>query len=160
MEAQLAALAAQLEGSGLGDAMRGGVRNLYAIVNVAHILGVILLVGGIGAVDLRVMGFGRRIPIGALSKMLTPLAVAGLLIQVISGFMLFAADAGPLTRSAVFLTKIGMVALALVNALCFRALFPRIEHGADPPNLARAMAAASIALWLTAGCLGRLIAYS
>jgi hypothetical protein len=158
VEAQLAALAAQLEGSGLGDAMRGGVRNLYAIVNVAHILGVILLVGGIGAVDLRVMGFGRRIPIGALSKMLTPLAVAGLLIQVISGFMLFAADAGPLFLSPVLRAKLVLVGLALINGLVFRKLFGDLEDQTPPP-LARTMAATSLALWLAVAGLGRWIAY-
>lgn len=154
----IAALAAQLEGSGLGDAMRGGVRNLYPIVNLAHVLGVILLVGGIGVVDLRIVGFGRRIPLGPLSRLLTPLAIAGLVIQAGSGFMLLAADAGPLSLSWVFRAKLALIAFAVANALLFRKLFGDLE-AQTPPPLARTMAATSLAAWLGVAGLGRWIAY-
>jgi hypothetical protein len=158
MEAEVAALAAQLEGSGLGDAMRGGVRNLYAAVNLAHVFGVILLVGGIGVVDLRVIGFGRRLPLGPLSRLLTPLALAGLLIQAVSGFMLLAADAGPLSLSWVFRAKLALIGFALLNALLFRRLFGDLDNETPPP-LARTLAALSIAAWLGVVGLGRWIAY-
>ncbi len=154
----LAAWAAALEASGLGDAMRGGVRNLYPVVNLAHVAGVILLVGGIGVVDLRIMGYGKRIPLGPLSRMLTPLAIAGLLIQAITGFMLYAADAGPLLDSTVLRIKLALIAVALVNALLFRRLFGDLENE-TPPHLARTMAGLSLACWLGAVGLGRWIAY-
>jgi hypothetical protein len=158
MESQLAAWAAELEASGLGAAMRGSVRNLYPVVNLAHVVGMVLLVGGIGVVDLRVAGYGRRVPLGPLSKMLTPLAIAGLLIQAITGFMLYAADAGPLFVSPILRLKLVLIAFALVNALVFRRLFGDLENETPPP-LARTMATLSLACWLGVVGLGRWIAY-
>jgi hypothetical protein len=139
--------------------MRGG-KGLYPAVNIAHLAGLLLLVGPIGVLDLRIIGLGRPIQIAALSRLATPLAVAGLVLLSASGFLLFAADAGPMVRSTVFRTKMALAVLALVNALLFRRLFPELERGAEPSPLARVMSAASIGLWLAVGCLGRLIAYS
>jgi hypothetical protein len=151
--------AAALEGSALGVAMRGS-KGWYPAANVAHLAGLVLLVGAIGVLDLRVAGLGRALPIAALSRMLTPLAVAGLVLLAASGFLLYAADAAPLTRSWVFRTKLALAALALANALAFRRLFGDFRSGQEPPATARAMAVVSLALWLTVGGLGRLIAYN
>lgn len=154
----LAAQAAQFEASGLGAAMRGGVRNLYAWINLVHVLGVILLVGGIGVVDLRILGLGRRVPIGALSRMLTPLAILGLAIQAVSGVMLFAADATPLFASKVFRIKLALIVFGLANALLFRKLHGHLDVDAPSP-LAKLMAGASLASWIGVAGLGRWIAY-
>jgi hypothetical protein len=159
LSAAILSAAAALEGSSLGAAMRGG-RGVYPAANVAHVAGVALLVGGILVLDLRTAGLGRAIPLAPLSRLVTPLAVAGLLLLAGSGFLLFAADAGPLVRSAVFQAKLALIAAALVNALLFRRLFDDFADGRQPPMLARAMALLSIGLWLLVGALGRLIAYA
>lgn len=158
MPAQLAAWAAELEASGLGAAMRGSVRNLYPVVNLAHVAGVVLLVGGIGVVDLRIAGYGKGIGIGPLSRMLTPLAIAGLLIQAITGVMLYAADAGPLFASSLMRIKLVLIAFALLNAVVFRRLFGDLDNETPPP-LARTMAILSLACWFGVVGLGRWIAY-
>jgi hypothetical protein len=159
LEAQFAALAGLIEASPLGVAMRGGVPGLYGWINVAHLFGLVLLVGAIGVLDLRVIGFGRTLPTAALSRMLTPLAIAGLLIAVLSGSMLFAADAGPLSRSLVFRIKLLLIVANLINATLFRLHYGDLA-GREPTVLARAMAVGSIASWLGVGALGRLIAYT
>jgi hypothetical protein len=86
------------------------------------------------------------------------LAVAGLVIQAGSGFMLLAADAGPLSLSWVFRAKLALIAFALANALVFRRLFGDLENETPPP-LARTMAVLSLACWLGVAGLGRWIAY-
>lgn len=149
--------AAALEGSPLGAAMRGS-KGWYPIANVAHVFGLVLLVGGIGVLDLRIAGLGRAIPVAALSRLVTPIAVAGLLVLLASGFLLLAADAGPLVRSTTFQLKMLLLAVGVANALVFRRLFGDLRE--EPPMAARVMAVASICLWLTIGALGRLIAYS
>ena len=128
----------------------------YAWINVLHLLGLVMLVGGIGAVDLRVAGLWRTLPLPALSRALTPVAVAGLLLQVAGGTLLFAADGRTLAASPVFQAKLVLVALALANALVFRLLWRDLDR---PPPMARVMAIGSLALWLAVGALGRLIAY-
>lgn len=157
MEAAIVDLVQALEASPLGQAMRGG-RLWYPAANVAHLFGLVLLVGGIGILDLRVAGVGRAIPLAALSRLLTPIAVAGLAILAVSGFLLFAPDAGPLFESGVLRLKLALAAVAVANALVFRRVFGDFEGEAPPA--ARVMAVVSLGLWLTVACLGRLIAYA
>ena len=156
---RLAGAAAALQASDFGAWARGPA---YATLNVLHLLGLVLLVGGIGAVDLRLCGFGRAIPAGALCRFLTPFAVAGLFIAAASGSGLFAADAVSLYGSTTFRWKLALIALGLANAVAFRfAWRGRLDNwDQDRPILAVATAAASLAIWLGVGTLGRLIAYT
>jgi hypothetical protein len=159
LTASVLAAAAAVEGSPVGQAMRGA-RGLYPAVNVAHLTGLVLLVGCIGVLDLRTAGLGRRIPLQALSRFLTPPAVAGLALMTISGLLLFSADAVPLSRSPLFGAKLALIALGLCNAALFRRLFGDFEGRAEAPPLARAMSVLSIAAWTSAGVVGRLLAYA
>ena len=61
-----------------------------------------MLVGGIGILDLRLAGAFRAIPVAPLSRALTPIALAGLVLMVPSGATMFAADAATLAGSATF----------------------------------------------------------
>ena len=157
----LAALAAALEHSPLGAWARGSPVG-YPLANLVHLLGLVMLVGAIGVLDLRLVGFFRALPALALSRALTPLAATGLVLLLPSGFVMFAADAGPLLRSDLFLWKLALIALAVVNLGGFHLLWNR--HVTDWDRRAtgagRAMALASLGLWLSAAALGRLIAYS
>ncbi|MDO8900281.1 MAG: hypothetical protein Q7V15_02900 [Phenylobacterium sp.] len=155
------ALAALLEASALGQWARGSAY-AYPIANVAHLLGLVLLVGGIGVVDLRLAGFLRRLPAEALTQTLTPFALAGLGVLLASGLVMFAADAGPMVSSNVFRAKMALLALGLAHALAFRAIWRSRMAGWDaaPPMAGRMMALTSLAIWLSVGALGRLIAYA
>lgn len=134
----------------------------YPVANVVHLFGLVMLVGGIGILDLRLAGAFRAIPVAPLSRALTPIALAGLALIVPSGTVMFAADAEALVFSATFRWKLALIAFALANALAFRFLWQRRLEGwdAEPPSAGRLMAAASILLWLGVAALGRWIAYS
>ncbi len=134
----------------------------YPIANVVHILGLVMLVGGIGILDLRLVGLFRRIPTDALAAALTPIAIAGLLLMIPTGAIMFASDAATLVNSSTFRTKLLLIILALVNAIAFRFIWQKriAQWDASPPVLGRAMAAASILLWLSVAAVGRWIAYS
>lgn len=150
-----------LEASPLGLWARGS-SVAYPGANLLHLLGLILLIGGIGIVDLRLAGAWRSIPLEAFSRALTPLAVAGLVLLGASGLVLFAADAGPLIGSKVFLTKLVLISVALANAFVFRAIWRgRLPTwDAAPPLAGRSMAIVSVGLWLLVAALGRMIAYT
>ena len=137
-----------------------GTRGLYPAVNTVHLLGVVLLVGGIGVLDARVLGLGRAVPLAALSRYLTPAAVAGLILLTLSGVLLFCADAGPFTRSPLFQAKLVLIGLAVINAWAFRRRFGDFEDGSEPPLAARIMAAVSLGLWTSATVIGRWLAYA
>ena len=158
MEAALLALAGWLNAIGLAEWARMNPW-AYPWANVLHILGLVLLVGGIGIVDLRIAGLWRGLPLIELSRALTPVAITGLLVQATSGLVLFAADGPALAGSGVFHAKLVLIALALGNAFAFR-FGQRGARGGSPAALARVSAVVSLGLWLTIATLGRLIAYS
>ncbi|PVM92610.1 hypothetical protein DDF62_05645 [Caulobacter radicis] len=154
-------LVAALQDSGFGAWARGSAY-AYPLANLLHLAGLVLLVGAIGLLDLRLAGAFRALPVVALSRVLTPLAVVGLVLMAPSGLTLFAADAEALARSTVFRWKLALIAAALVNAVAFRLLWGRrlsSWDGAAPP-VARIMALASLLSWIAVGALGRLIAYA
>lgn len=116
-----------------------------------------MVVGAIGILDLRVLGYGRGLPMQRLSTALVPIALTGFAVMVVSGSLLFVADARALAGSSIFLTKLVLIALAGLNALSFRLGWRRLDD--DPPMTAKALAGASLVLWLGVVILGRLIAY-
>lgn len=157
----LLAVAGWLDATGLGPWARGSGL-VYPVANSFHLLGLVMLVGGIGVVDLRIAGLWRRLPIEALSRALTPVAITGLAVMAASGLVLFAADGRSLAGSGIFRTKLVLIALALANAAAFRWRYGHRAGGwsREAPAAARMMAMASILLWLSAGTMGRWIAYA
>jgi hypothetical protein len=153
--------AVALQNSGLGVAIRHSTW-IYPFGNVIHVLGMALLVGSILALDFRFLGFGRKhVSVEAASRLLTPLAVAGILLLVPGGLILFVADAGPLAANSLLQIKLALVVLGLANAVLFRAKWggKTASWDADPPGLGRTQVVASVAIWLAVPTLGRLIAY-
>jgi hypothetical protein len=130
---------------------------VYPLANTAHVIGAIMLVGVIGLLDLRILGYARGLSADALSRAATPIAVAALVIMVASGVVMFLADARALVRSPIFLTKLVLIVLAGVNALAFRWRWRVLSD--EPALAARVFAGASLVLWLGVVVLGRLIAY-
>jgi hypothetical protein len=155
------ALAAALEASSLGVWARGS--NLaYPVANLIHLMGLVMLIGGIGVLDLRLIGGFRRLPVETLWRYLLPPAIAGLALLVPAGFVMFAADASSLFVSTVFRWKLALIVLALANVAAFHLLWRRRLAGwdVDPPLGGRVMAAGSLVLWLLVAALGRWIAYA
>ncbi len=156
--------------AGFGDAVQsspfgmwaGQSSYAYPVANLVHLLGLVMLVGGIGLVDLRFAGVFPSLPAAALSRVLTPVAIAGLLLMVSSGFVMFAADAEAMTGSVTFRRKLALIALALVNAGLFRWIWRRriADWEVSPPLVGRLMAGFSLLLWLAIAAHGRMIAYS
>lgn len=134
----------------------------YPLANTLHLLGLVMLVGGIGVLDLRLAGFFRALPLAPLSGALTPIAIGGLVVLVPTGFTMFAADARTLVGSTTFQLKLLLILLALGNALAVRWIWRggEKERSELPPTAIRVMAICSIGLWLAVAALGRWIAYS
>jgi hypothetical protein len=157
---EAAGWAQALQDSGFAAAVRGGA-NVYPLVNVLHILGVGLIVGSILALDFRILGFTKSVPLSGASQLLTPFTVAGLFIAIPSGFALYASDAVSLSNSRLMWVKLALIAIGITNALLFRKLW-RGRLAAWDLNaaiLGKGQAVLSIAIWITVPVLGRLIAY-
>lgn len=141
-----AALAAALEDSAFGVLMRESAW-LYPGVNLLHLLGLVLLLGAMLFLDLRLLGVARWLPLAPLYRWL-------------SGFALFAADAGPLAANPLLRLKLALVLLGAGNALLFRLWqAPRLRRDAALPATLRLQAVLSLGLWLAVMAAGRLLAY-
>ena len=156
MIGDLSEFARNVEASPLGLWMRESA-NAYPVANLLHLLGLVMLLGAIGIVDLRIAGAFRKLPLKPVVTALTPVGVAGLVLLAATGPLLFAADATALARSDTFLRKLVLIGLALLNALVFRWQWRRCG---EPSGWMRLGAVASLLLWIGAAALGRLIAYS
>lgn len=149
-----------LQESALGHAMRSS-HALYPAVEILHIIGFVVLVGSILALDVRVLGFGRAIALPPMAQLLLPLSRAGFLLAISMGFLLFSADASHVVKNPAFQAKLLLIAAALINVVIAHAgPWRHIESWRDEaPSAARALALISLVLWLGAICAGRLIAY-
>ena len=131
----------------------------YAAVSALHVLGIALLVGGILPLDLRLLGLWRSVETHALAAVLTPMAVAGLLLAAATGVLLFSVRPFAYAEQTVLWAK-----LALIAGGCLAALALRLRVGRDPGRAGRRVrvlaALGSMAAWLGALACGRLIAFT
>ena len=155
-----------LEASGLGQAMRQSPW-LYPAVETVHIVGIGLLFGSIAVLDLRLLGFGRSIPVRLLARHVLPWTAASFLLIVPSGLTMFIAYASDFISSPVFAIKMCLIMTAGLNAALFHAIvFPSVAvwdseemRKLGPPPSARISAAVSLAIWICVIACGRLLAY-
>jgi len=149
-----------LQESALGHVMRSSPA-LYPAVEILHILGFVVLVGSILALDVRVLGLGRAIPIAPMAQLLLPMSRFGFLLAIGMGFLLFSADAAHVVRNPAFQSKLLLIAAALVNIVIAHAGPWRhiaLWRG-EASGGAKVSALVSLLLWPGAVCAGRLIAY-
>jgi len=153
-----------LQGSLLGELMRGSGVWAYGVVNLVHILSVATLFGSVLVLDLRLLGAWKRVPLAALEQPTIPLAIAGFCCAAFSGVCLITTNATEYRGNPFVLIKFAAIALGLLNVAVVASLPAwRVRH-ADPlpPNHRRALAAAggaSLACWVTAAAAGRMIGY-
>jgi hypothetical protein len=155
------AWAVALEQSGLGQTIRDSLW-IYPLANVLHVLAVALLLGSIVVFDLRVLGFGKGVATDRLASLALPVSMGALCVAALTGFIMFTAEATAYLRNPVFLTKMGLIVLALVNIVVFhRGAFRTIKAWGftSAPPAARLTAGVSLALWLCIVVAGRFIAY-
>ena len=154
--------AAAIEGSALGQAMRQWLW-LYPSVEIVHIVGVALLFGSIAVLDLRLLGFGRKIPVRALAWHVLPWTAASLLLIVPSGLLMFIAHATVMAPNPALRLKLLLVVVAFLNAGIFHRWPFRTVGDWDTemraPLAARVNGALSMVLWVSVIACGRLIAY-
>ncbi|MCA1247642.1 hypothetical protein [Massilia sp. MS-15] len=134
---------------------------LYPAVETLHILGFVVLVGAVAMFDLRVLGFGRQLPVRALARHLLPWSAGSMLLVLPTGLLLFLADPPALLANRIFLLKLGLILAAGLNALAFHA-GPYRRADAWPrraPVRALLHALLSLGLWIAVIACGRLLAY-
>jgi|SRR5687768_8659704 hypothetical protein len=154
---------AALEATQIATALRNSIWS-YPVVNTAHIFGVALLIGSVVPLDLRLLGLWGSVPLAPLWAVLTRTAGIGLVVAIIFGALLFITRATEYGASNLFIAKMFLVLVGTANTLVLR--MPAQAQEADigstrvkPPARLRVAAGISLAAWLSALTLGRLVGY-
>jgi hypothetical protein len=122
---------------------------MYATVSVIHYLTMFWFIGSIAVIDLRVMGVAaRKRNLTELAGQIFPWAWTGLALAILSGFLMFATDAGDWAPDRVFHVKLAMIALSIVFAILVRLGAPKWGALPEVPTSAKIVAAISLLLWI------------
>lgn len=133
----------------------------YPLLETIHSIGMAMLIGSLGLINLRVLGFKRELPLVGTSALL-PLAWIGFTLNAVSGSLLFASDAVYFFSSWTFRVKMLFVVVAGFNAALLGQRVFRDAAGSaavEPSGGTKAMALVSLVFWFAAAGAGRLIAY-
>ncbi|MFN0002443.1 MAG: hypothetical protein ACKVOF_06580 [Pseudohongiellaceae bacterium] len=145
----------------MGTAMRD-IFWMWPLMENFHFLGLSILFGGLVAIDLRVIGVARFVPMKA-ALTLIPYVMIGFAINLITGIFFFSGDPFRYFYNLSFQWKMALVFLAGINALWFwfgeHAKLSKLADGEQADFPAKVIAAISLALWVGVIILGRLIPY-
>lgn len=136
----------------------------FPTIETGHLFGIVILVGSTSILDLRLLGrIFQDEPVTKIAKRMLPWAWAGLIIQLITGGLLFSSEAVKCYESLPFRLKMLGLVLAGLNALLFHEITYRSVKDWDleriAPIGARAAGVFSIVLWFGIVAAGRWISY-
>jgi hypothetical protein len=144
------------EASALGAAARGTVW-LYPVANLLHVLGACLLLGAVAVFDVAVLR--RNQAALAIGRVALPIAAAGLVLQLLTGLVLFAAEATTMAYNPAFLAKIAALVVGIANLALFHRRYGTAMRLGEIPQGAGTLAVVSLGAWTVAVLAGRGIAY-
>jgi hypothetical protein len=133
----------------------------WAFMMDLHFVGLVLVIGTVGILDLRMLGFVKQIPIGPLHRLI-PWAMVGFGLNLVTGVLAFTGMDQYYTYNWAFWIKMLVIMLLGVNVAAFylTGAFDSVEGlgpGDDAPPLAKFIAATSLFLWFAVITLGRYI---
>lgn len=151
-----------LEQSGFSASIRQSPW-LYPAANVGHIIFLVFFAGALAVMDVRLLGgLAATDPASTLGRA-RRVAITALAGMALTGFVLFAAEAGHLARNPVFRLKLVLVGAGLVNVAIYelwaRRAVEALPAGAAMPVAAKTAGFVSIATWIAVAACGRSIAY-
>ncbi|MDD9889760.1 MAG: hypothetical protein OXU30_05385 [Gammaproteobacteria bacterium] len=125
----------------------------YPFLLSVHIVGLAIVVGLFSMRDLRLLGMFGTLPVNTFSN-LGKLALAGFILNAISGLLLFTSQASIFVTSVPFVSKIVAITAGMILA---HSIQKKLND--DISSSTRILASISIACWIAAIIGGRLIAY-
>jgi hypothetical protein len=130
---------------------------IFPVVQSLHFIGFAMSIGTIAMVDFRLLGFGKgHAGAAELAAGLAPWTLAGIVVMLTTGPLMFATDALGYPNNPSFRFKMACLALAL---LFHFTLHRRAVRPDAPPFLAKFAAATSLLLWSAVVAGGRMIAF-
>lgn len=135
---------------------------LWPLMEILHFLGLSLLMGALIVIDLRLLGFFRKMDIRATHSLL-PWVFIGFGMNLVTGVLFFFGDPFRYAMHTGFQIKMVLVVIAGLNALWYyfklHSAMDSWTADIDPPVVAKVIAAISLVTWTGVLLLGRLIPY-
>jgi hypothetical protein len=129
------------------------VQPYHHLVRITHIVSMAAFFGGIAALDLRLLGWRRKLPSRQLIELIVPWLYFTFGIAMVSGCALFFYDPVHVGMHAYFAPKLILTLLGIANAALFRRSGYLATLTSDTPGAenavthARIFGALSLALW-------------
>lgn len=133
----------------------------YTAVLTAHAVGLAIVVGTNTLIDLRLLGVAKGIPLGGLRR-LYGVVYVGFFINLVSGLLLFIAEAHTMAAMVAFWGKITFVAVGMiVGELLKKYYFNDVAsvQAGIVTRIGRNLAIVSLVCWYLALIIGRLTGY-
>jgi len=140
---------------------------VWPVCEMIHYVGMSLIIGIIGTLDLRILGLFKSIPIGAF-RPLVPLAIAGFIGNLLTGIVFVTGTSSGAIfyiDNLSFQLKVLFLLLAFANLAIFQ--FSGLEKkvyatpaGGNAPAAAKAISAFSLVAWVLTIFFGRLLMYN
>ena len=136
---------------------------VWATCETLHFIGLALLFGTVGLIDLRMLGVAKQVPFGPLNK-LVPWGVGGVILNGITGVLFFSGDPVQYATNQVFQAKLLFITIAGLNLFLFFATgvyrkAELLQPGEEAPALAKVIAAVSLISWITVTWAGRMLPF-
>ena len=137
---------------------------LFPAIETVHLLGMAALVGTVGFLDLRLLGWAaRQRRVAQLAARLIPWAWVAFSVQFITGVLLFSSEAVKIYGNPAFRLKMILLLLAGVQALIFQTVvtqkLPSWDERPSLPFAAKLIGSSSILLWVGTVAAGRFIGF-
>jgi hypothetical protein len=141
-----------------------GWNQTWAVVQTVHLAAMTLLVASIAIFDLRLLGLSmNRVPVSRLASRLLPATWMAFGIIVLSGGLMFAAQAPKYCANWVFLAKVFLIFLAGINMAVFHfTVYRRVskwDETVGTPFSAKLAGSFSVLLWAGVVVAGRWIGF-
>jgi hypothetical protein len=135
---------------------------IWPFCETLHFIGLSLLLGATGFFDLRLMGFFKRVSIGA-ARDLMPLALAGFAVNAATGLVFLIGLPAQYANNRIWWYKVGFLVLAGLNALLYETRLSKrvlaLAPGADTPPALKLIGLVSLVSWLAVLYCGRMLPF-
>jgi hypothetical protein len=135
---------------------------IWAALETLHFFGLAVLIGGVGFLDLRLLGFFRSVPLAPLRR-LFPWIVGAFLLNLVTGLLFLAGSPFQYLHNTAFGLKLIFIAIAGTNATVYEFTLSkraaRIGAGVDTPPLMKLFGGLSLFCWFAVIYFGRMIPY-
>jgi hypothetical protein len=136
---------------------------IWPACETLHFIGLALLFGNVGVLDLRLLGALKRMPVAPLSRLIR-WGILGFAINLVTGLVFFVGAPSQYVANIAFALKLMFMAMAAANLAVFymSGLARKVERlgpGDDAPASAKIIAATSLFLWVGVMFWGRMLPF-